>query len=76
MNDDQADQIIDLLGELLEEMRGMRSEFMEFTGYNTTKMSTLSAEITGPAGSHIGDLHDRLNEIDHTLALIDINTKP
>jgi len=75
MNEDQADDIIGLLGELLQEMRGMRSDFMEFTGYNTTKMSTLSEDITGPTRYHIGDIHDRLNEIDLKLLGIELNTQ-
>lgn len=86
MREDQADRIIDLMGALVEEMRGMRSDFMDFTGYNTTKMSDLSREIAGeagysigdmmgPMGYNLGDLHTKLDEIAGSLSLIDINTQ-
>lgn len=87
MREDQSDRIINLLGDLVEEMRGMRSDFMEFTGHNSTKMSDLSnqicgepgysiSEMMGPLGYSLQDLHTVLGEIASSVSLIDINTQP
>lgn len=87
MRDDQADQIIDLLGDLVSEIRGLRSEFMEFSGYNTMNMTKAVEAVTGPTGYSIQnlmgelpytieDLHQQLSDIAGTLHLIDINTQP
>ena len=76
MTDDHAEQVIDLLGQLLEEIKSLRSDFLEFTDHNTAKMSTLSSDITGPTGYHLGDLHERLAGVEHALALIEVNTSP
>lgn len=85
MRDDQADQIINLLAELLEEVRGQRTEFLEFTGYNTMTTKDLADAITGPSGYSlqdvmgtlpysIQDVHDKLVEVASSLAMIEINT--
>lgn len=75
MREDQADQIIDLLGDLLEEMRGMRTDFMEFTGYNVYKMSTaiedIGDRVTGGAagigGSDLADVAHRIEMVELSL---------
>lgn len=41
MTEDQADRVIDLLGQLMEEISGLRSAFLESTDHNTTKMATI-----------------------------------
>ena len=82
MDEGQADQIIDLLTDLVDELRGMRSDFMEFTGGNTMKMVDIVREITGETGYslqdvmgplpyNLNDLHDRLIEIASSLAAIE-----
>lgn len=84
MTEDQGDQIIDLLRDLVEELRGLREDFNEFTGYNVYKMSTviddLSDRITGGiggvGGATIDDLTHELREANAALGMIDVNTSP
>lgn len=84
MSSDASD-IVNALERILEEIQGFRSDFLEFTGYNTTKMADLASSIKGdtgynigdmmgPLGYNLGDLHTKLDEISSTLSLIDINT--
>ena len=63
MRDDQADEVLRMLGDILEEMCGLRSDFLQFTGYNSTKMSDAVDQITGPVGYNLGDLNERLTEV-------------
>ena len=64
--------IVSVLESILDEIRGLRSDFLEFTGYNTTKMADLATSITGdtgysigdmmgPLGYNLGDLHTKLD---------------
>jgi hypothetical protein len=75
MNEDQADQIIDLLGSILGELQGLREGFDEFTGYNVYKMSVaiedLGDRITGGAAGVGGGT---LDELGSKLDMIEINT--
>lgn len=74
MREDQADSIVECLSDLLDEIRGLRSDFNEFTGYNSVKMSDAVDQITGPLGTTLDDLDLKLIETNGTLNLIDINT--
>ncbi len=75
MNEQQADELIDLLGCVLDELKGLRESFDEFTGYNVYKMSTviddISDRITGGAAGVGGST---LDDVTAKLDLIDINT--
>ncbi|MFN3474717.1 MAG: hypothetical protein ACK4ZW_11815 [Blastomonas sp.] len=48
--------IAGLLADLISEIQGLRSDFNEFTGYNTTKMSDIVSELLDPSGSNLGDV--------------------
>jgi hypothetical protein len=77
MNDESADQIVGLLQDILEELRDLRSDFQEFTGYNTTKMSDAVNEITeritgGIAGVGGGDLDDVVRAVRSVESAIDL----
>ena len=63
MNDNQADQIIDLLGDILVELQGIRTDFNEFTSHNIFKLREVVERLTGPSGYHMEDLNSRLNEV-------------
>lgn len=72
-----SEQIVELLSEILAELRELRSDFQEFTGYNVYKMSTviddLGDRITGGAGGVGGvDLHDVRVAIDAVENAIDM----
>ncbi|MBX9816207.1 MAG: hypothetical protein K2X76_16025 [Sphingomonas sp.] len=56
------DRIADLLEELIDEIRGLRREFNEFTGYNTMKMSEAVEALTGRTGYNMQDIHEKLCE--------------
>jgi hypothetical protein len=72
-----SEQIVELLSEILEELRELRSDFQEFTGYNVYKMSTvvddLGDRITGGAGGVGGaDLDEVRRSIDAIENAIDM----
>lgn len=58
-----SDQVVAVMSDILEELRGLRSYFDKFTGYNTVNMQDAVDSITGPIGYNMGDLHDRLFEV-------------
>jgi len=59
MTEHQADEIINILSDILAGLRDMRTEFSEFTGYNVYKMSAvidgIGDQITGGSGGLGGD---------------------
>ncbi len=75
MREDQADEIVGLLRDLLDEVREMNSNFNEFTGFNVYKMSTaiddIGDRITGGAGgvggSDLSDVTHRIEMVELTL---------
>lgn len=67
MNEFQADQMLALLGEIRDEVRGMRSEFDKFTNYGTMDVQQAVDAITGPVGYSLGDLNERLYEVISTI---------
>ena len=56
MNEQQGDQIIDLLSDILSELRDLRTNFDEFTGYNVYKMSVAIDDITDRITGGIGGI--------------------
>lgn len=71
MTEDQADTIIGLLGEMLGELRDLRTQFDEFTGYNVHNMETAVKDLTGPTGYNLGDLNERLFEVLSALSSVE-----
>lgn len=71
MTDEQADRIAGLLEDILEEVRGHRNEFLEFTGYNVFKISEMLDSITGPTGYNLGDINERLFEVTAALSSVE-----
>ena len=79
MTDDQADEVISLLTELLEEMRGMRTDFLEFTGYNVDRMSAVTEQIvegitgrfSGMGGADLGEVKSTLDNLQSSVDGID-----
>ncbi len=63
MSNDQAEEIIALLRDLLEETRTVRSTLDDFTGLGTYKVSDLAEALTGPLGYHLGDVHSKLDDV-------------
>ena len=45
MDNSQADQMIELLTNIRDEVVGLRSDFMEFTGYNVDRMSKVVDDL-------------------------------
>lgn len=77
MNEEQGDEIIELLENILTELRDVRSDFQEFTGYNTTKMSDVVTEIadriTGGIGGAGGeDLADVVRALQSVESAVDL----
>lgn len=74
MHEDQADRIIGLLSEMLDEIRGMRDDFMEFTGHNTFKISAaiedIGDRITGGVGGVGGDT---LADVAHRIEMVELS---
>ena len=68
MSDDS--RIVDVLEQILDEIRGLRSDFMEFTSYNVHNIESVVTDLTGPLGYNLGDLNDRLSEITVAIASI------
>lgn len=71
MTDEQADRIAGLLEDILEEVRGHRNEFLEFTSYNVYKISDMLESITGPTGYNPGDINERLFEVTAALSSVE-----
>lgn len=69
--------IADLLTELVEEVRGLRSDFNEFTGYNTTKMQDAVNEIGdrvaggfgGVGGATLDEIKSILESVENAIDL-------
>ncbi len=45
MTEDQATEMISVLSEILYELKGLKTDFLEFTGYNVYNMSTAINDI-------------------------------
>lgn len=77
MNDDKADEIIEQLGGILTELQELRTNFDEFTGYNTMKMSdavdNLGDRITGGmmgiGGENLDDVVRALQSVESAVDL-------
>lgn len=63
MKEDQADSIIELLSELVSELRDLRTQFDEFSGFNVYNMETVLKDVVGPNGYNLGDVNERLSEV-------------
>lgn len=82
LREDQADTLISLLGELLTELRDLRGDFNEFTGYNVYRLSEVVDQIgdricgglSGVGGDSLSDVGTKLDAIEGTLMMIDANT--
>jgi len=71
MNGVQSDEMLSLLRELVVEVAGLRAEFQEFTGYNAYNVAALQEALTGPLGYHLGDIHEKMNDIISGLASVE-----
>jgi hypothetical protein len=74
VNDEQAERMLALLTRIADDVSEMHSAFDEFRSYGATNATDLLDGITGPLGYNLGDLHGKLDDIQATLNLIDINT--
>lgn len=77
MDESQADVIVSLLQDLIVEIKGIRSEFSEFTGFNAVTLQDVSLEICtavdvcaqnieaiqGPLRYTLEDLNSRLEDV-------------
>ncbi|QIQ86379.1 hypothetical protein [Erythrobacter sp.] len=67
--------MIDLLTELVEEIRGLRKDFDDFTGCNVDSMDAIADRIVegitgqseGGGGADLGDLYRRLEAIEEDI---------
>lgn len=64
-------KIAGLVEYLIDEVR-IRSDFQAFSGYGTQNMSDAVDRITGPTGYHL-DVHKKLGDIGHSLAMVAID---
>jgi hypothetical protein len=71
MREDQADTIIDLLKELVDEVRENGARFDEFSGYNVYNMQELVSSVTGPLGYNLSDLNERLQDVISALSSLE-----
>lgn len=76
MNERQADQVIELLQDILVELRDVRSNFDEFTGYNTTKMSDAVSEIGDRISGGFGGIGGKdLGDVTHAIEMLDLTVQ-
>ena len=63
MERDHADQVITLLGQMLDELQSIRLELSALTAGRSMTLDALAEQITGPAGSTLGDLRRHLVDV-------------
>ena len=66
-----SDAMISILEDILEEIRGLRSDFMEFTGYNVHNMKNTVEDLRGETGYDLGDLHERLIDVSNAIGSLE-----
>ena len=77
MNSEQAEVLISNLADILEELRGLRSDFLEFTGNNVYKMSDVINDIgdricggsNGIGGADLNEISMAIASVEATLDL-------
>lgn len=77
MNDAQGDRIIDLLEMIVEELRGLRSDFLEFTDHNVYKMSVaiddigdrIAGGVAGVGGATLDDVKSAIEAVESAIDL-------
>jgi hypothetical protein len=77
MDDAQGDRIIDLLETLVDELRGLRGDFLEFTGYNVYKMSVaiddigdrIAGGVAGIGGATLDEVKSAIEAVESAIAL-------
>ncbi|WP_454888299.1 hypothetical protein [Sphingobium herbicidovorans] len=70
-------RIADLLEDLIEEIRGLRNDFNEFTGYNTTKMrdavddlgDRIAGGFGGVGGASLDDIKVAVESVENAVDL-------
>jgi hypothetical protein len=78
----QGEEVIDLLKEILSELREMKTSFDEFTGYNVNDVGAAVENIgdritggnAGVGGATLRDVSDRLGAMEETLGMIEVHT--
>lgn len=76
MNEKQADEMIGFLRLIYGELVEMRQDFADFTNNNVQSMKATVEDITGQDSYSLRDVHQRLGDMAHSLAMIEINTAP
>ncbi len=77
MNSDQAEVMISNLVDILDELRGLRSDFLEFTGHNVYKMSEAVDQIgdricggsNGIGGADLNEISTAIASVEATIDL-------
>ncbi len=77
MDDVHAVRIIDLLEALVEELRGLRGDFLEFTDHNVYKMSVAIDDIgdriaggaAGVGGATLDDVKSAIEAVESQIDL-------
>lgn len=70
MTPEQTTEMISLLSDILDELKGLRTDFLEFTGHNVYNMSTVIDDIGdricggtgGVGGASLGEIVSAIDQ--------------